>query len=283
MTRVAPGRSLNTALNSSMASTMRLVSAPRVNRTLRMPDSGASRGVVGAAEARAATSRASSGSGGSSRSGASVARSDGEGADESGSDGCGWPADVPGAAGVPGAAFAAYAAPAPRMGETRTGAGAATGALAAPGRGPRAAGGSTAGAGAAPGALPLACPFPLPLPQRRPPPRPLSPAATSWAIVAGPLAAASSQTHTASASSDASSPRWSTRPATSRIAPSAKVAPLVAYIRGKTTTSTVPCRSSNVATAIVSLARVVTVRSPVTMPPSTTRCPSSDSSLRSLE
>src|SRR5664279_3702339 len=140
MTRVAPGRSLNTALNSSIASTMRLVSAPRVNRTLRMPESGASRGAVGAAEARAATSRASSGSGGSSRSGASVARSDGEGADESGSDGCGGPPDVPDAAGAPGTAGAAYVAPAPRMGETRIGPGPEAGA----------AGGSDGGSDAAP-------------------------------------------------------------------------------------------------------------------------------------
>ena len=58
---------------------------------------------------------------------------------------------------------------------------------------------------------------------------------------------------------------------------------MVSKRRGKTTTSIVPCRSSIVAIAICSFFLVMTVRTPVTMAPTTTRCPSSDSSLRSPE
>ena len=53
------------------------------------------------------------------------------------------------------------------------------------------------------------------------------------------------------------------------------------YIRGKTTTSIVPWRSSSVAIPIVDFDFVITVRKPVTIPPITTRWPSSDSSFRS--
>ena len=49
------------------------------------------------------------------------------------------------------------------------------------------------------------------------------------------------------------------------------------------TTSTEPWRSSSVATAIVERVFVITVRTPVTTPPTTTRWPSSDSSLSSPE
>ena len=56
----------------------------------------------------------------------------------------------------------------------------------------------------------------------------------------------------------------------------------LSYIFGNTTTSIVPWRSSSVATPIVAFAFVITRRNPVTIPPMTTRWPSSDSSLRSL-
>ena len=55
------------------------------------------------------------------------------------------------------------------------------------------------------------------------------------------------------------------------------------YRRGKTTTSIAPWRSSRVTIAIVARAFVTTIRTPVTIPPTTTRCPSSDSSRRSPE
>ena len=48
-------------------------------------------------------------------------------------------------------------------------------------------------------------------------------------------------------------------------------------------TSSVPWRSSTVATPIVCFDFVMIVRKPVTIPPTTTRCPSSDSSLKSPE
>ena len=54
--------------------------------------------------------------------------------------------------------------------------------------------------------------------------RPRSPAATSRANASGPRATASSQSIARSASSETSSPRWSIRPATRRIAPSVQVA-----------------------------------------------------------
>ena len=73
------------------------------------------------------------------------------------------------------------------------------------------------------------------------------------------------------------------RPATSRITPSVHVPIVCSWSRGKTTTSIAPCRSSSVTTAIVAFAFVTTVRLPVTTPPTTTRCPSSDSSFRSPE
>ena len=87
---------------------------------------------------------------------------------------------------------------------------------------------------------------------------------------------------TRSASSEISSPLWSTRPATSRIAPSRQVGPVCSYRRGKTTTS---MRALQVLERHDRHRRLglgddrPDARS--RCPPTTTRWPSSDSSRRS--
>src|SRR5437667_454598 len=78
---------------------------------------------------------------------------------------------------------------------------------------------------------------------------------------------ASSQACTTSQSSLASSSRWSTRPLTSTTASSDQALAVSWNTLGKTTTSTVPCRSSRFATSIVDPARVMTLREPCRIPP----------------
>ena len=117
---------------------------------------------------------------------------------------------------------------------------------------------------------------------RRPP---RSPAATSRAKASGPRAAASSQSddevgeerHLLALVVDPAGDEQDRR----RRARSARGSSRT--VRGKTTTSIEPWRSSTVTMAIVSWRLVMTVRRPVTMPPTTTRWPSSDSSRRSPE
>ena len=123
-------------------------------------------------------------------------------------------------------------------------------------------------------------PLPFPPPHHCLGPAPAaarSPAATCRPNASGPSACAPVPVHTRSAQRGLSSPLWSTRPATSRIASSRHVRRSARTPGGRR-----PPRSSpggpRASIAIVDLALVITLRTSVTMPPTTTRWPSSASS-----
>src|SRR6476469_5932082 len=229
-TRVAPGRASMSDLNASIASTSRSGAAADANRTWRTVSGPAS---SGASDVAAATivARASSGTAGSSsRSTASAER--------------------PGSVTYVGTGSAGAIRGKVPPGSDRVGDTNATGPP--PDVGAPTATGTRSGR-----------PGPTGTGVRRTPRPPRSPAATSRANASGPFATASSQSATTSARTETSSPLWSTRPATRRIAPSRQIGAVVSYRRGNTTTSIDPWRSSIVAMAIKACDFVTTIRTPV--------------------
>ncbi len=125
--------------------------------------------------------------------------------------------------------------------------------------------GSAAGSGAA------ACPLPFPFPDHEEGRARTRDRRSRSALKAvGPIRTASSQACTVSHSSCAASSRRSTRPVISTTASSAQALAVSAKTLGKTTTSTLPWRSSTVATSMVEPARVMTRRVDWMMPPRVT-------------
>jgi len=108
-------------------------------------------------------------------------------------------------------------------------------------------------------AVAVVTPRATPRGQRRLPAPPAIPGGDFLAIAVGASGDGVLPDQTASASSDASSPRVVDAPGHEQDRALGKVDPACPYIRGKTTTSRVPGRSSKVATAIRVLIPRVTV------------------------
>ena len=272
MTRVAPGRARRTSRTSAIAAWRSSAGMPAAKRTWRRPSGPASRGAVGAEAAPRAAARASSGRAGSSRSGASASRSAGSTVPVTGS---GTPDGRPGS--EPGGE------PADAAGDTEGDAGAP------PRSGDDAAGPVARGA---PGGSRRPAPPPTRVRVREPvavgaraAPRPAPIGGRDLGgerLLPRPPRRRRSRGR---GRPGARPPRLDGRPGRRRggSRPPARSARSARRASGRRPPRSIPGGPRGSPRPSSTAPCVMTVRTPVTIPPTTTRWPSSDSSLRSPE